>query len=303
MNQILSYISQYFRIFLIWAIFIWIYFPIFSWLIEPYLHLLLMGIMYLWCLTITKEQLYSVWKNRKSVFWYLLVWMILCPVLVFIVAQKFIPDWSIGLFLLTAAPAWVASIALSSIVKWNSSLVATITILSSIMCVFTIPLLSELLIGAEIQIDSLAILRSLCKRVVVPFILAQLSLPYLKGKETYKKYISPLTILLLMPIIRWPIWANSETYAELSLTYIVWWSLWLFLLSALLHFIWWQAFRNGTHQDKIWWSLGLWYMNVTLAILLATTYFDAQTVLVVLLYELPRDLMLIPFAWVSKRLQ
>ena len=303
MDKILGFIGRYFWIFFLVAIAVGVFAPTFSGLVNPYMDVLMIVIMYLWCLKVTAKDLQGISKNWKKVLGYLLVSMFVLPVGFYFVTDLIYPAWSIGIFLLVAAPAGIASIALSGIVKGNTSLVATITILSSIICVFSIPLLADVLFWSEVNIDVLAIFLSLVKRVILPCIAAQLTQRIYPWYVRFKSRLGPLTVLLVMPIIRWPIGANMETYKSLDWKVLVYGTLGLFAVSIMLHVIWWVMYRNGSHADKIAWSIGMWYMNLTLSLLLAGTYFGPHAVLVVLLFELPWDFMLIPFAWISKRLK
>jgi len=259
--------------------------------------------MYLWCLKVTSKQLLEIWKQRKKVIWYLVVSMIILPIVMYYSTELIFSEWSIWVFLLVAAPSWIASIALSSIVKWNTSLVATITILSSLVSVVSIPFLLEVILWSSIDIDVVSILFSLVQWVILPFILAQVTQKIYPSYKKTSHYIWPLTTLFLMPLIFWPIWANIETYKGLGRDILIYGTLWLFLLSIILHFIWRFMYRRSSYADKVWWAIALWYMNITLALLIATEYFWPSAILVILLFEFPWDLMLIPFAWIAKRLK
>lgn len=303
MNKVLSFISNYFWIFFTLAIVIWVVFPDFSKQSINLLSIFMMAIMYIGCLNIKKDQLIQVWKNWKKVSVYMIVSMFILPILFYYLSNFLFWDWSVWVFLLVAAPAWVASIALTNIVKWNTWLVASITILSSLISVISIPLLSKFILSSEINIDTLKILISLFEWIIIPFSLAQLTQIIYPKYENIKKYISPLTVLLVMPMIWSPIWANIESYKKIWLEVLIYWTLLLFGLSIILHVIWWFLYKSWPKEDKIAWSIWLWYMNISIALLLANNYFWPKAIILILLYELPWDLMLIPFAWISRKIK
>ena len=89
----------------------------------------------------------------------------------------------------------------------------------------------------------------------------------------------------------------------MNLRDLVWINLCLFTVSALLHTIGWFIFWKGKLKDNIAGSLSLGYMNLSLATVLAAQYFGPEVLLVVLLFELPWDLMLIPFDRVVKKVK
>jgi predicted Na+-dependent transporter len=160
-----------------------------------------------------------------------------------------------------------------------------------------------LLVWKTIDIDSMALLFSLIQWIVIPFILAQITQVLYPRYTKYSDYIGPLTVLLVMPLIWAPIWANIETYMTLPREIFVFGTLWLFGLSIILHAVGRFLYIKWTHADRVSGSIGMGYMNLTIALLLASTYFGPEAVLVIILFELPWDLMLIPFAWFSKRVR
>lgn len=259
--------------------------------------------MYLGCLKISKKQLSSIWKQRKHISWYMIIRMVCLPVWVFYICSYLFPSFAIWVFALIAAPTAMTAIAFSHLVKWNTTLTAAITLWTSIISIITFPLLTRILIGENIDINSIDMLRSLMKRILFPLLLAQITRPWLEENNIwYQSYIWPATIFLIMPLIWWPIWIHLDTYINMWWQTLLIWTALLSLFSILLHILWWHMYTWASHEDKIAWSLGMWYINLVIALLIANTYFWAEAVLVVLLYELPRDLMIIPFAWVSKKL-
>jgi len=117
MKKILSFISTYFRVFFIAGIAIGFIFPKFSAQVEPYMDILLMGVMYLGCLKVEIKRLKNIGKWKKELSIYIIVSMLILPVLAYWGTYMIYPERAPGVFLLVAAPAGIASIALSSLVK------------------------------------------------------------------------------------------------------------------------------------------------------------------------------------------
>jgi len=300
MKKICSLISNYFRVFFVLAFIVWISFPVFSAWFMDYVDIIVMIAMYLWFLKVTTQQLKEILHNWREIILYLMVSMVLLPVVWYFITSFIYPDRAPWIFILLAIPAGVSSIALCWIIQWNTSLSASITVWSSFLSLISIPLLTKVVVWSTIQITTLWLLTSLFIRIVVPFIFAEITKKIWKQYNTYDYANSAISILLIMPMVRAPIWINIDTYRSLSWEIIVFWVLWLFLLSVFLHILWRYMYAGQSLENKVSWSIWMWYMNLSLALLLATTYFGPSAILVILLYEFPWDLMMIPL-WIIKK--
>jgi hypothetical protein len=106
-----------------------------------------------------------------------------------------------------------------------------------------------------------------------------------------------------MPAIWWPIWANIEYFTSISLYQVLILNIFTFWLSIVLHVIWWLALSWQELETKATGSLSMWYMNLAIATIVALNFYWPEAILVVLMFELPRDLMLAPFSFIVKKLK
>ena len=72
-------------------------------------------------------------------------YMIIIPLLFFFTINHFNQKLAVGILLLTAMPAAVAAPALTDILKGNTALAASITIITSIIAPFSIPIIFGML--------------------------------------------------------------------------------------------------------------------------------------------------------------
>jgi len=68
-------------------------------------------------------------------------------------------------------------------------------------------------------------------------------------------------------------------------------------MSIVLHLIAWNIMPKATREDKVSTTLSIAYPNLPLAIVVANNFFSPMVAVMVVLYDIPRNLMLIPFKY------
>jgi len=304
LDKTLSFISKRFWIFFVVAIVLGLVLPDVFWPLESLLGVLMFGIMFLSGLTVKLKDMKTIILKPWKIILFVVFSMVLAPIIFYFAVKLIDPQWAIAVLLLVAAPTWIAAAALCSIVKGNTGFTLASSVVTSVIAPLTIPLLVKFLVGTEVAFDLGYMMLSMSLYIVLPLVIAQVLIYFLpKVVEKYSKFYGPLIILFVMPMIAWPLGNNASEIFSMDLWDLVLINILLFVISGLLHSMGWFVFWKAKLVDKISGSISLGYMNLSLATVLAAQYFGPEVLIVVVLFELPWDLMLIPFAWVVKKVR
>ncbi len=221
------------------------------------------------------------------------------PLLVRLIAPWLVPDMALALFLLAAMPVGMTSPLLVEVVGGNHALALVLTTATSLLAPFSIPLVTYLAYGASLAVDPFGMVQRLCLVLVVPFGLALVARRFLShAVARFSPHTKPISVLLLGILIAGAV--ASQAPAILASLHAGWGAVRmlavLFLFFACLHLIgywslWWEP---RAERETI--TVCLTYMNFTLAIYLATTFFPQPAVLAPLVLSIIPWVMLLP-AW------
>jgi BASS family bile acid:Na+ symporter len=296
-------IEKYFWLFLIAGILIGLWDPLPFRTFPAYLPKILLGMMlFSVFLKIDSLQILENIRNYKLMIYISLVYMIIIPVFFFFSIRIFNPDLAIGILLLTAMPAGVSAPALTDIVKGNVPLSMSLTIVSQIISPFTVPLLFWTINLNEHSIDKLLMLKDMSIIVFLPMILSQVIKKYfpLTIKKTQHLFTS-LNVLLLFAFVYLAI-SSQRNYILENPGGMVWKIAVLYLVFILLHIIGYMICFKQNKENRIAVAIGAAYMNNGMAIVLATSYFKPEVLVLMVLSELPWNTLLAPFKKVISQL-
>lgn len=297
-TKITQQIVQYFRLIFLGAVAWWLLFP--KYIIHLYSLLtpaIILG-MYLWSLDIDYSKLSHLHEYRKKIVWYFLTMMIVLPIILFYVFSVFSVNLGTGVFLLAAAPAWVTAIVFTRLMWWNTLLSLCLAVVTTVSFPFVFPLMSKRVVWSTIDIDTTSMFFDLILYCILP-LTAWYGTQYMRKKwiETYvRPHLNWASIILVAILIAWPVAYNAEAFLSISPAKLLTTVGILFLVSWCIHTVgrlcfWWNT------KNQIAGSLAKWFMNISITTVIAAKYFSPEILLVVLLYEFPRDLMLVPFKW------
>lgn len=302
--RINDFIEKYFWLFLIAGIFIGIWNPFPFKNIPAFLPKILLGMMlFLVFLKIDSLQVLENIGNYKLMIYISFVYMLIIPVFFFLIIKIFNPDLAIGILLLTAMPAGVSTPALTDIVKGNVSLSMSLTIVSQMISPFTVPLLFWLINFSGHSIDKLLMLKDMAIIVFLPMIISQVIKKYfpLTIKKTQHFYTS-LNVLLLFAFVYLAM-SSQRNYILENPVGLVWKIAVLYLVFILLHIIGYLICFKQNKENRIAVAIGAAYMNNGMAIVLATSYFKPEILVLMVLSELPWNTLLAPFKRVLSHLE
>lgn len=211
-------------------------------------------------------------------------------------------------FLLAAMPSGMTSPLLVELVDGNQPLALVITITTSLLAPFTVPILVQLAYGTSIYVNALDMFRTLALVIFLPFAVAVI-VKYLAPKvaATVAPKTKPLSTVLLGLLIAGavaPHGARILASAQSNLLGFLLLIIALFAFFAVLHLLGFYAAWWKKRHDRQTVAICLTYMNFTLAIFLAGTYFpNTDIVLTLVLSIIPWATMLPLWKRVSARLK
>lgn len=222
--------------------------------------------------------------------------LVISPLLVYFAFYFLKTDFLIAFVLLAAMPAGMSVPVYSSIMKGDFELSVAVLLVTSLICPITIPLIISLLFGLQANVSFFQIFSSLSIVILIPFILSLIfrkTLP--KTIEKTKEHFTSICILLISFIIVIAVsrvnFIQAISNRSVILPFIL-----LFVLAALLHALGFFLVRS----KPITASLSVAYMNSTLAILVAASFFSSETLLLVTLYQLPTNIVLTIFSFLIR---
>jgi len=184
------------------------------------------------------------------------------------------PSLATGVLLLTLAPSGVAAPGVTGIYRGNVSLTIVIVVVSSFLAPFLIPLLLELFVARQVEIETSAIFRTLLVSVIVP-IAAHIPLrrfPIADGiRRNDSLVVVPVIAILVMLVI-----AGQKgfilAHATEALGYVV---VAIVLFLGYYAFGWW-IYHRSRYRDRIAYALSSGVNNTAIVIVLSYLYFPPE---------------------------
>jgi len=300
--KINEFIEKYFWAFLIAGILIGVWQPV-SFAIPQYLPELLLGMMlFLVFLKIDALEILEKIKNYKLMIYIAVIYMFIVPFLFFFLFNLFDNELALGILLLTAMPAGVSSPALTDILKGNIPLSMSIAIVTQLIAPFTVPLLFWLIGSEGLEVNKLLIFKDIAIIVFLPLILSQVIKKSIPGPINKSQHLfTSANIILLFLFVYIAISSQRETILDNPVS-LIWKTVILFLVFVLLHAIGYLVCHKENKENKIALSVSAAYMNNGLAIVLASTYFGPEILVLMVLSEIPWNTLLAPFRRIIRHL-
>ncbi len=263
---------------------------------PPVLPKILLGMMlFLAFLKIDALEVLENMRNLRLMIYIASVYMLVIPLVFYFSTRIFDADLAIGILLLTAMPAGVATPALTDIAKGNISLSMSLTIVSQLLAPFTVPFLFWLMDIDSLTINKLLILKDIAILVFLPMIISQIVKRYLPRTITKTQhFFTSANVFLLFSFVYIAISSQRNVILE-NPTGLIWKIALLYLVFILLHIIGYMICPKENKESRIAVAIGAAYMNNGMAIVLAASYFKPEILVLMVLSELPWNTLLEPF--------
>lgn len=300
--KISMFIEKYFGVLLILSLFAGLICPGGSGFFMPFLRLSLIVMMFF---SFIKTDIFSVLQHMKDyrfMIYLVLMYMLIIPVLFFVCIRFFDKDLAVGVLLLTAMPAGASTPALADIVKGNIALSTSIVLITALIAPFSVPFLFGVLKIGNLSVDSWLLFKDLSFIVFLPMIVSQLFKKYAPQLVTRGKHVYTAINILILCVMFYSLIGSQRELILGDFMHILPSLGLLFLVFIILHLL---GFLVGYKQDKqgrIATTIGAAYMNNTMAIVLAASYFQPKLMILMVLSELPWNILLVPFRKIASRL-
>jgi len=144
-------------------------------------------------------------------------------------------------------------------------------------------------------IDKLLMLKDMAIIVFLPMIISQVIKKYIPVTIQKTQHLfTSLNVLLLFAFVYLAISSQRNYFLENPLG-MVWKIAVLYLVFILLHVIGYLICFKQNKENRIAVAIGAAYMNNGMAIVLATSYFKPEILVLMVLSELPWNTLLAPF--------
>lgn len=299
--RISAIIEKYFWAFLIAGICLGLWLPV-PFKIPGYLPELLLGMMLFFVfLKIDALEILEKMRNYKMMISVSIVYMIIIPVLFYFMFILIDRELALGILLLTAMPAGVSTPALTDILKGNISLAMSVAIITQMIAPFTVPLLFWIIGTEGLDINKLQLFRDIAILVFLPLLISQLFkryFPLLINRNIH--LITSANIFLLFSFVYIAISSQSGVILDNPVSLLLKTAV-LYLVFILLHAAGYFLYPKETRENRIALAVTSAYMNNGLAIVLASTYFGPDILVLMVLSEIPWNTLLAPFRRIARR--
>lgn len=190
---------------------------------------LLMLVMLSMGMTLSWQNFRSVWQQKSAVLLGVSIQFIIMPLTAFLLATtfNFSTELTIGLMLVGSTAGGTASNVMAYLAKGDLALSVSMTLVSTFLAVFLLPLLTWFYIGQSVEVPVLGMLLSLVKLILLPVVIGMLLKHFfhkqLKTIEPIFPIFSMFTIVLIIAIV---VALNQPNLSNL---------LWLLVLAVILH--------------------------------------------------------------------
>ena len=188
--------------------------------LKPYFVWLLAVIMFLMGLTLRWQDFRDIFRHPGAVCLGVTLQFLLMPALAWLVSKAFgfPPEWLLGMMLVGTAPGGTASNALTYLARGNVALSISMTLVSTTLAVFMMPLLTGWYLSSVIEIDRLGMLLSIGQIVVVPVMLGLLCVSVLGESRIHRvrHWLPDLALLFIMVAIASLVAINADSLHQLT---------------------------------------------------------------------------------------
>lgn len=289
--KICTFIEDKFWVFLVLGIVLGFIFPAVGGMFSNHLMEILMLILFLTFLRMDFPEL-VVQAKRPFLLTYIIVGqLVIMPIVCFLLTWPLDTDLRLSIFLLAALPAGTAAPAMTEIVKGRTTLSLMLTVLTCLAVPVTIPVLFYIFFSTMVQLDYLKLFTQLLLLILIPMICARIAGRFLPGYiEKGSKYVKSV-IIVLMSLVIMVIIGKEAGYilshlSEMVVIVAILFVVFFFLQIAGYFMVFWLD-----QDERIAVSMSKAAMNNVLGIVLAMSFFGSKVALVMVLSELPWDVM------------
>jgi ACR3 family arsenite transporter len=298
-NQV---IEKHFWILLLAGILIGLWQP-FRFTTPQFLPKILLGMMLFFVfLKIDALEIIENMKNYRLMTYLALVYAIIIPILFFLLFRIFDRQLALGILLLVSMPAGVSSPALTDILKGNISLAMSIVLVTQVLAPFTVPFLFWIIGTRGLEINKLLLFKDIAILVFIPLILAQITKRHFPSPIKKSQHLFTSANIFILFVFVYIMISSQRDIILNNPVSLLWKTAILYLVFVILHVIGYFIRFRDSKDKRIAMSVTAAYMNNGLAIVLASTYFGPDILILMVLSEIPWNTLLAPFNRIVRNL-
>ncbi|MCB2191589.1 MAG: hypothetical protein KQI62_08490 [Deltaproteobacteria bacterium] len=280
-----------------------VFLPDMAGIFSPATVYMMMAILYLAFLRIDFAGLIRLNKaDLGEMVWWSIIKLFLLPIALWYLFRWLAPGWALPVLLLSGVSAGVTAPFFSQMLGGNAGRTLQLTVLTSVVVPLTLPALVKLLAGAEINIPFTHMARMLAQVILVPLVLAWLTLRFIPALADALGKVQFALVLASFFFINLGVFASFSTFffsqAEQVLAAA---GIACGLAVLYLGVVWIAGPISGWRMDLISCGSGLIFINNVLIVVFAANFFGPRNPLLAALYLLPLYVMLLPLRVVADR--
>lgn len=292
-GNIKSFIENNFSIVLLISIAIGIFFKELQYLPDYTVIVLIALMIFFSCSNVSLSDVKTISKKQIIVFY--LARYVLLPVVFYYLSMMVVPDYAVGILLISIIPAGITSTALVNIMGGNTSFSFVVTILTGALAPFTIPFIMDFVIGKNAPIETLNMFTTLFFTIFVPSVFYFLFIRKTKKIKHWVISQSKAIPILLMSFVIAILIASQRHYFFENIETVIFTIFLGCILYALLYAAGWCYAIPLQAQEKKTYAICSGANNLGLAAALALLYFSPLIILFTALCEISWVLSLAVF--------
>ena len=242
-------------------------------------------IIFFSCSKVSLNEVKEIDKTTAALFYAFR--FLLFPTVAFYIALQVIPDYAVGVLLISLMPAGVTSTAVTNICKGNTSFALSATIITHILTPLTVPVLIMLIAGQHIEINTLNMFITLCLAVFIPAICYFLGADKKPRVRNWIKSEAQFYSIILTSANVGIVIALQRSYFFTELDTV----LWAIVIGMVLFFsfyaVAWLYPSKLSLRDRKTYAICSGVNNIALAAGISVLYFSPFTILLCVLGEIP----------------
>lgn len=273
--------------------------------LAPYAAWLLSGIFFLSALKINLRDVQKYITDGPLLAATTAAMLIIFPLGTYVILRWVQPEFAVAGLLLAAMPAGMATPLLAELSGGRPGLALVLAVVTSLLAPFTVPVIVNVTLGAELDLNLVAMFVNLSSVIFVPFALALIVRRYAPSATRFLSLVGRPTSIILLGLLQMAIvGANAQAlWGSLVTGKLFPYLVWVVGLFAFFHLLGYFVVFWHNQQDRLTISICLTYMNIVLAIYLANKFMpEPQIVVPLIVGLLPWSFMLAPFRFVTRRL-
>jgi BASS family bile acid:Na+ symporter len=246
----------------------------------------------------------------------LVVKLLAIPISLYYLTKLFFPSYALPVLLLSGISTGVVAPFISNILAGNTALVVSMVVLSSLLVPFTLPSLVKYLVGQEVEISLLAMMRLLALIVFIPIGAKEVSKRYMPrlipigAKEVSKRYMPRLiewgekvqypASVVLIGCTLLAVFGKYSPFFFREPGQIVVAIVAAFLLSALYMTIGSALLHGRRREDQLAGGISMTFLNNILVVVFSSQFFGPRAATLAAMYLLPFFAIIIPIRLVFR---